>query len=243
MLYRVRDLSQEGKSCLHLRLESLERVVPVETVQSVLAEIGLRTPRERKLSFETMVWLAIAMNLYAHRSLGYVLLQMAQGLRVLGLDHSPQRTVAESAITYRRYQLGARPLVGLFRRICRPMACLQTPGAFLLGLRLMALDGHLVEVPDTPENAAYFGRFGRPRSDRGEAAYPKVQSVLLCELGTHAIVDAGFWPYGVSEQKGAFRLLRSLGPAMLVFGDRGLYSFDLVEAITKRGAQAVCRLS
>ena len=123
------------------------------------------------------------------------------------------------------------------------MACLQTPGAFLLGLRLMALDGHLVEVPDTPENAAYFGRFGRPRSDRGEAAYPKVQSVLLCELGTHAIVDAGFWPYGVSEQKGAFRLLRSLGPGMLVFVDRGLYSFDLVEAITKRGAQAVCRLS
>ena len=38
------------------------------------------------------------------------------------------------------------------------------PGAFRFGLRLMAIDGTVEDLPDTPENAAVFGCH---HSDRG----------------------------------------------------------------------------
>jgi len=37
------------------------------------------------------------------------------------------------ALSYRRYQLGARPLAVLFHEICRLLATAETPGHFCLG--------------------------------------------------------------------------------------------------------------
>ncbi len=94
-------------------------------------------------------------------------------------------------------------MVALFHQVCRPMATPETPGAFLFGLRLMAIDGTVEDVPDTPENGALFGR---QHGDRGDSAFPQVRGVYLVECGTHAIVDGGFWPYRISERVGGFRL-------------------------------------
>ena len=49
----------------------------------------------------------------------------------------------------------------------------------------------------------------------------KCKAVYLAECGTHAIVDAGFWPCHTSERVGGLRMLRSLGPGMLVMWDTG----------------------
>lgn len=96
---------------------------------------------------------------------------MAQVLRYIWPE--PDYEVASaSAISYRRYQVGARPLVALFRAVCEPIASPDTPGAFLCGLRLMAIDGTTEDVPDTPANAAAFGRH---QSDCGPSAFPQVQ--------------------------------------------------------------------
>ena len=96
--------------------------------------------RERKLNMVITVFIVIGMGLYSHLSIGKVLNQLAKGLRYIWPD--PNYPVAkDSAISYRRNQLGARPMVELFRRICRPIASEETPGAFLFGLRLMAIDG------------------------------------------------------------------------------------------------------
>jgi hypothetical protein len=145
----------------------------------------------------------------------------------------------DSALTYRRYQVGARPLALLFRQVCQPIATQETHGAFLFGLRLMALDGTREDVPDTRANAAVFGRH---TSDRGASAFPQVQAVYLAECGTHAIVDAGFWPCHTSERVGGFRLLRSLREDMLVLWDRGFHDYDLLVGARQRGAQVLGRL-
>ena len=76
----------------------------------------------------------------------------------------------------------------LFHQVVRPLATRQTPGAFLGGLRLMAVDGTVFDVPDSKENARVFGYPGSRRGTR--AAFPKVRLVLLIEAGTHLIVDA-----------------------------------------------------
>jgi hypothetical protein len=103
----------------------------------------------------------------------------------------------------------------------------------------MALDGSTENVADTPENAAAFGRH---HADRGDSAFPQVKAVYLAECGTHAIVDAGFWPCQTSERVGGLRMLRSVGPGMLVMWDTGFHDFDMVKLAVDRGAHVLARL-
>jgi len=64
----------------------------------------------------------------------------------------------------------------------------------------------------------------------------------LIECGTHAIVDAGFWPTQTSERVGGFRLLRSLEPGMLLMWDRGFHDYDMFVHSQQQGAQVLSRL-
>lgn len=234
----LRQLAAECKICQQIDLPALQQVISTETIRRVVQDCNKQVKRLRKLNAEAIIWLLIAMNLFSDLSLGMVLEKIAYGLCWLW-PHSQERLPGESALTYRRYQLGVRPLVALFRAVCKPMASADTPGAFRFGLRLMALDGHITNLPDTPENAAYFGR---SETDRGKSAWPQVRGVYLCECGTHAVVDVGFWPYATGEQTGAPRLLRSVGAGMLLMWDRGLHSYGMFEAALAREAQVLGRL-
>ena len=103
----------------------------------------------------------------------------------------------------------------------------------------MAIDGTTESLPDTAANAAVFGRH---YTDRGEAAYPQVQCVYLAECGTHAIVDAGFWPIHTSERVGGRRMLRSVTDGMLVMWDRGFHDYDMIVGVRQRQAHVLSRL-
>lgn len=190
MGFTIRQMDAERNFCQELSLEALQRAVPPEAIRAVLTETERHGQRARKLTAEATVWLLIAMNLYTHLALGHVVRKVSQGLRFIWPDPT-YRVPGASAFVYRRYQLGATPLKALFERLACPIATPQTRGAFAFGLRLMALDGTTEEVPDTPANAA---AFGRQHGSRGDAAFPQVQGVYLAECGTHAIVDAVFGP-------------------------------------------------
>jgi hypothetical protein len=69
-----------------------------------------------------------------------------------------------------------------------------------------------------------------------------VQAVYLAECGTHAIVDAGFWPCRTSERFGGFRLLRRLERGMLVMWDRGFHDIAMLVGARQRGAHVLSRL-
>lgn len=219
-------------------IDALARAVPQAALEAALAATGTREGRDRALSYATVLWVVIAMNLFTAVALGHVLHKLVQGRRFLWPDPDA-RVPTASALCYRRYQMGARPVVELFRRTCRPLATPATPGAFGFGLRLMVIDGTTETVPDTPANAA---AFGRPTNQAGECAYPQVRLVYLLEAGTHALADAGVWPYRVSERVGAHRLLRSVTAGMLVLHDRGLHSYEFLAAVRQRGAHVLGRL-
>jgi len=236
--YKLREIEAESKFSQELNLAVIERIVPQATIAAILEAEGQQTERERKLNLLVTVLLVIMLNIYTTYSIGDVLEKMVQGLRYIWPD--PDYVIPnDSAISYRRYQVGARPMVALFHQVCQPLATSATPGAFLFGLRLMALDGTTEDVPDTPANAATFGRH---QSDRGPSAFPQVKGVYLVECGTHAIVDAGFWPYQTSERVGGFRLLRSVKPGMLLMWDRGFHDYDMFVQTQKRGAYVLSRL-
>jgi hypothetical protein len=238
MGYRLREFGAESKFISELTVEAIGRAVPLSEVQAVIQETGTQEARERKLHMVAVVFVIIAMSIYTSSSIGDVMRKLARGLRFVWHDPCYQLP-KDSALTYRRYQLGARPLVRLFHRLCRPMTTPKTRGAFLFGLRLMAIDGTVEDVPDTAQNAA---AFGRQHGSRGDSAFPQVRGVYLCECGAHAIVDAGFWPYRISERVGGFRMLRSIGPGMLVMWDRGLHDYDMIACARRHEAHVLSRL-
>ena len=149
--------------------------------------------------------------------------------------------VSKGALCQARYRLGAKPLVALFKRVCsEPLAEPETvPEAFLFGLRLMALDATLIDLPDTPENARVFGKRNSPR---GTSAWPQARVVAISECSTHAIIEAGVWPHDFDERSAGMRLLRSVGEGVLLLWDRGFHSFEMVQAALARGSELLGRL-
>ena len=238
MPFTLRQFAPESNFSEQVSFDVFQQIIPSAQIEAALAAHGPSGTRKRRLTPRAIIWLVIAMHLFSHSSLAHVFGHVVRGVRFLWPDPC-YSLPGEAALCYRRYQLGARPLVALFRAICKPMATLQTKGAFLFGLRVMAIDGTVEDVADTPENARAFGRHS---GDRGEGAFPQIQGVYLVECGTHAIVDAGFWPRKSSERTGGLRLLRSVGAAMLVMWDRGFHSFQMVATTLERGAHCLGRL-
>lgn len=238
MRYKIRGFSDDVNLTDQTFLDVLSSGLPAHEIESVVETLGLARERHRKLSAAMGIVLAIGMNLWARQSLSRVLYKLVKGYRFI-FPGDRLDVASKGAISQLRYEIGAKPLEVLFHRICRPMATEDTVGAYLGDYRLMAIDGTVENVADTPENVAVFGR---PGSGRGDGAYPQVQIVYFCELGTHGIVDCGFYKVHTSEHKGARRLTRSIEEGMLVMFDAGLHSFDLVGKTVKKGAQVLSRL-
>ncbi len=138
----------------------------------------------------------------------------------------------KSSITEARQRVGPQVMSRLFHQVVRPLATQKTVGAFLGGLRVMAVDGTVFDVPDSKANARVFGY---PATRPGtQAAFPKVRLVLLIEAGTHLIVDALMCPYRIGERVRVKKLLRSVHSGMLLMWDRGLHSYRMVQATINR---------
>jgi hypothetical protein len=238
MPFTLRQLDTTRSFIRQVSCDALATVIPPDAIDQALAATGTREHRCRRLSLHAIVMLVVAMNLWTHAAIPTVFRHLVRGLRWLWpTDVAVPRS---SAFVYRRYQLGARPLAWLFRTRCRPLATARTPDAFLFGLHLMAIDGTTENLPDTPANAR---TFGYPHNGHGDGPFPQAQIVYLVECGTHAIVDAGIWPIRTHERVGGHRLLRSVGPGMLVMADRGFHSYRMVAATLARGAHLLVRLS
>lgn len=89
-----------------------------------------------------------------------------------------QEAVSASAVWYQRKKLGAKPLQQLFEQQCHPICTPQSKGAWYRGWRIMAMDGTLQKVADTPKNAACFFRSS---NQYGKGAYPQARCVFLHE--------------------------------------------------------------
>jgi len=210
----------------------IARVLPAPILDGALG-IAPRARRRRKLPDRFMLLFCVLMGFYADTALPHVL------RRIIGPQAAGADGATAGALCQARYRLGARPVVALFRAACRPLAIPTTPGAFLFGRRLMALDGTTIELPDTPANVSVFGR---RRTPRGTSAWPQALLVLLVECGTRAVCDAGVWPGQADERRAGRRLLRSVGPGMLLLWDRGFQNVAMVEATQARGADFLGRL-
>jgi len=218
----------------------LTRTFPSALVDEVIAEQGRTEQRHRSLPARTMAYFAIGMALHSEGAYEDVLALLTDGLS-WSSGEAPVVLPSKSAIFQARARLGSEPLKGLFVRVARPLASASTPGAWLAGRRLMAIDGMCLDVADTVENDAWFGRPGVNKGER--AAFPQARVVGLAECGTHALVDAEVGAYTTAENTLAVGLVDRLESGMLVLADRGFCGFPLWSRAVARGAELLWRAS
>ncbi|NMF63863.1 IS4 family transposase [Brasilonema octagenarum UFV-E1] len=222
-------------------LKALETAIHAQAITQAIADTDSNEERKRGLPTHLVICLVIAMSLWSKASMRTVLKNLVDGLSEVWITVGQYwRVPSKSSITEARQRVGCRVMSRLFHLVVRPCATAQTPGAFLGGLRLMALDGTVFDVPDTVTNARVFGY---PATRPGTvAAFPKVRLVLLIEAGTHLIVDALMCPYRIGERARAKKLLRSVQKGMLLMWDRGLDSYKMVQATLKQKCDYLGRI-
>jgi len=213
------------------RVRALERIIPRQTVQEVLQQTGHAKRRYKILPAWFVVWLVIGLGLFANDSHTQIYKHLQRFRR--------RGTPSRSALGEARNGLGVAVLRHLASRVVRLLATPQTPEAFYKGMRLMALDGFVVDLPDTPDNARIFGK---PKSGRAEGAYPQARILSLCEAGTHVLYRHLVKPIRVGEVTMADYLLRWLEEGMLVLWDRGFLSYKMLRRVQLRKAHLLARV-
>ncbi len=218
----------------------LTRVFPPELVDEVIAEVGRTEQRHRSLPARVMAYFSIGMALYSEGSYEDVLAQLTDGLSWASGWTEMYTPPSKSAIFQARARLGAEPLAALFERVAKPIGTDETPGVWLAGRRLVAIDGMCLDVADTTVNGEHFGR---PGVNKGEqAAFPQARVVALAECGTHAVFAAEVGKYAQSEGSLAEPLLERLERGMLLTADRGFFSYALWRKAIATGADLLWRI-
>lgn len=204
----------------------LTSTFPPTLVDEVLEATGRVSRRHRLLPARVVVYFTLAMCLWADEEYVEVARLLVGGLRMMARWRGSWRVPTSGAITQARARLGAPALKMLFERVAAPVSTEGSAGSWWRGLRLVAIDGTVFDLPDTPGNDA---RFGRPGSGRGQtrSAFPQARVVALAECGTHAILGAEIGPCTTGETTLARGLFGLLEEKMLLLVDRGFPGYVL----------------
>src|SRR5436190_667389 len=139
----------------------------------------------------------------------------------------------------RAFPIGEAPLRRLYERLVCPVATPATKGAWYREWRLVSLDGSCLDIADTEENRA---AFGRPAASRGESAFPQLRFVALVENGTHVLFGARLGRYADGETTLAHDVVMALRPGMLCLADRQCFGYALWQAAAATGADLLWRV-
>jgi transposase IS4-like protein/DDE family transposase len=209
-----------------------EWVTPV-LVDRVLADCGTWDRRPGALPARFMVYYTLALALFQQDSYDDV----AEDL--VGAIEGMSGTIPnKSSFTRARQRLGAAPLEALFHHLSGPTAAPGLARAFWRGMRVAAVDGFTLDVPESEENRRVFG--GLLDAKGQPAGFPQARVVTLTEAGTHSSIDARVGGFKTGEPKMASAMAAS-ARGMLVIMDRGFPGVALWKAYTGAGAHLLIR--
>ena len=238
-MYRLREMEMDDKVCEQVSMTMLSEVYPKEVIERCVRESHPWSSKARRVRASTalaLVLFVMAMALWSRLNQCQVWQKLVGKLSDLH-PGEPEDGLSDSGISGRRHVLGSQGLQALMRERCQLIAqAASMPSAFFGRYRLMAIDGSVFNTPDTPANAA---AFGRSSNQYGKGAYPQVRCVLLAECGSHAVVGLSINRYDISEVHGAHGLLEQVGPDMLVMTDAGITAGGFVQHVRKLGAHAL----
>ncbi len=227
----------------HISLGVIAKTFPLDMVHQVLGETGKASKRQRDLPAHVVVYYAIALALYMQVSCREVLRCLLEGVRWLLGTATGIKTASRGGIARARVRVGSEPLERLHDELVVPIAIKEngrtTKGAWYRKWRLVSIDGSTLDVADTKENDA---AFGRPGASRGQSAFPQVRFVSLVENGTHVLFGTRVAGYDTSEIALAKQVIGSLSAGMLCLADRNFFSYEFWKQAQSTQADLVWRV-
>jgi Insertion element 4 transposase N-terminal/Transposase DDE domain len=216
----------------------LTRLINRDLVDEVLAETGRTEQRRRLLPARVVVYYVMALSLFFGDAYEEVMRKLVGGLQWLRGWDSDWQVPTASALCQARQRLGEEPMRVLFERVAQPMLPAGGRGWFA-GLRVMAVDGLFLDVPDTAENVAEFGRTG---NDFADSPFPQARIVTLLECGSRAVVGAEIGSCHTGERQMAQQLLDLVDQETLLLADRGFFSYEFWKQAHATGAHLLWRI-
>lgn len=208
----------------------LAEQLPMAWIEDALCCSGSASIRRRRLPAEQVVWLVIALALYRHQSMPEVLETLD-----LALPRRDTPFVSKSAITQARQRLGHAPLAQLFEVSAKAWRGQDAARHQWHGLSLLAMDGVVLRVADSPENRTYFGAQVYPSGK--VASYPQVRAVTLTAIPTHLVADMVFGEYDRNEMRYAKTLIERIPDHSLTVFDKGFFSAQLLLGLNLAGVE------
>jgi Insertion element 4 transposase N-terminal len=153
-MYRVRYLEQNDKLGEQVRLWMFETIYAPDLLRECAEQSPRRRQKRRRLRHFTalsVLWFVLAMVQWSRLAQGREWEKLTHWLQERFAD-APQEPAGASALSYQRELLGVEPVQQLFEQGTHVLCAQQTAGAWYQGHRLMALDGSLFPLPDTPTN-------------------------------------------------------------------------------------------
>lgn len=151
--------------------------------------------------------------------------------------------LGDSACSERRQRLPWQIFAELMRRAFRPLAqARRHPECFWRGWRLVAVDGIQFSLYNTPQNNA---KLRKAKSRRGRAAFAKIVTSVLLEVGLHNPLAAAIGHDGRSEWELTRSLLAQLPKRALLLADRlhgcAAFAAQVVAACQRVGSHFLIR--
>jgi hypothetical protein len=188
-----------------------------------------------------VVYFIITMSLWREAPIEEVLRILVENITVYYNGNKVIACPGKSSISRARTKIGSDVMKEIADRILKPIATSINSESWYNNMRLMALDGSNLDLPDEIENKE---AFGYPSSSRGETAFPQVRILSLVETGTYVITAAEIGPYRRSEQEMAAAIIErgKLHNNMLLLADRNFYGYGLWSKAILTGAKLLWRV-
>ena len=216
------DLALTGELVAPEELSAFQKALPTAWIEEALEATGSASVRRRRLPAEQVVWLVLGIGLYRDRSIRDV----CEKLDIALPDpRSSRPSVVSSALAQARERLGEEPLRYLFLSSAEAW-CRQETGDDFLGLKLLSIDGTVLQAPDSAENAAAFGYIKSQR--KLPPAFPSVRLVAMMSVRSHLLWEVAFGPCTQGEIPYARQLVSAAPAHSLTLFDRGYFSAELL---------------
>ncbi|MEE1803274.1 IS4 family transposase [Streptomyces sp. JV176] len=227
-----------GKLADHMAIALLTTVFPRTAVRAAVEAAGRRERRHRALPAWLTAYLSMAMWLDPRAGYVGVLRTVLGGLRWGGRDAyacgGPVPT--DGAISRARTRLGSEPLRLLFEGTARAAALAGPDGGPGGGLRGVAVDSTVVDLPPSGRNRA---EFGTPAGD----VRPQARLVVLADCASLALLGAALDPIDTGERPLLETLFARLEPGTLLLAERDVPTYALCERAVAGGAQVLWGVS
>lgn len=204
------------------RIRALKKILPLSRIDSILRK---HNPDRRKCSkcpAAMMIWFVIAISLFGDDCYRQVFKSLHRFRR--------KSTPTTGALSLARGRLGIAVLRKTFQNVVTCLCGQETGGSFYRSMKLIAVDGFVLDLPDTDANRA---TFGKPKNGSSEGAFPQVRVLGLCEIGSHVIFAFLVKPIRCGEVTMARYLYQFLPPGSLLTFDINFFAYDLVKRIAE----------